>query len=145
MIYPGVFVEYCASIETKGRLTSLRKSILYILWQTKKPLKAYEIVNALLQNKQNSKPSTVYRVLDYFIALRLVHKIDSIQSYTLCQKHEARLPQEVLMICNRCNNVHESYDQSIIETIKKLAKMNFFQLGQEVIELKGVCQKCSSE
>lgn len=143
MTYPALFVEYCASIETKRRLTSLRRSILYILWHTKKPLKAYEILNALLQNKQNSKPSTIYRVLDYFVALRLVHKIDSIQSYTLCHQPKERLPREILMVCNHCFGVHESYDQALIETIQNLAKKNLFQLGQDVIELKGLCQNCS--
>ena len=143
MIYPASFVEYCEAIETERRLTSLRRSILFILWHTQKPLKAYEILQALLQDKQNAKPPTVYRVLDYFVALRLVHKIESIQSYTLCHQPKKRLPQEVLMVCNRCYGVHEAYDQALVETMQKLAQLNLFQLGQDVIELKGLCQNCN--
>jgi Fur family zinc uptake transcriptional regulator len=143
MSYPPIFTEYCGSIEAVTRMTSLRRSILFILWHSQKPLKAYEILDALLENKQNSKPSTVYRVLDHFVTLRLVHKIESIQSYTLCHQPKERLPQEILMVCNRCNGVNEAYDQAFIDTIQKLAKENCFQLGQDVIELKGICCNCN--
>lgn len=142
MIYPAPFIDYCNSIEI--RLTSLRKSILYILWYIEKPLKAYEILNELLQIKQNSKPPTVYRVLDYFVDCGVVHKIESIQCYTLCREPRKHLPSEVLMVCNRCFAVREAHDKELIVLIQKLSADNSFKLGQDVIELKGVCYSCAA-
>ena len=140
MNYPSSFTQYCATLELK--LTSLRKEILYILWCAKKPLKAYEILNELLQTKTNSTPPTVYRVLIFFLASGVVHKIESIQSYTLCSEPEKHLPSEVLMVCNDCHQVVEVYDSEMRSLVSKIATRNRFQLKQDIIELKGTCQQC---
>ena len=154
MKYSISFIQYCATLELK--LTSLRKEILYILWCAKKPLKAYEILNELLKIKSNSTPPTVYRALIFFLASGVVHKIESIQSYTLCCEPEKHLPSEVLMVCNDCHHsrtilpnrstdchhVVEVYDSDMCSLISRIAKNNFFQLKQDVIELKGTCQQC---
>ena len=75
MTYPPLFLDYCESIGTR-RLTSIRKSVLFILWHIDKPLKAYEILDALLERKQHSQAATVYRVLDYLVTMGIVHKIE---------------------------------------------------------------------
>ena len=134
MKYSISFIQYCATLELK--LTSLRKEILYILWCAKKPLKAYEILNELLKIKSNSTPPTVYRALIFFLASGVVHKIESIQSYTLCCEPEKHLPSEVLMVCNDCHHVVEVYDSDMCSLISRIAKNNFFQLKQDVIEMK---------
>lgn len=140
MIYPSLFLDYCASIDY--RLTSLRKSILFILWHIEKPLKAYEILHELLLIKPNSKPPTVYRVLDYLVACGVVHKVESIQSYTLCHEPKQKLPSEILMVCSRCHRVREVYDKGMRALVQKLSLDNLFHLGQDAIELKGCCQVC---
>lgn len=140
MMYPAEFIDYCATIDY--RLTSLRKSILFILWQTEKPLKAYELLNELLLIKQNSKPPTIYRVLDYFVERGIVHKIESIQSYTLCREPKKQLPSEVLMVCNRCHCVREVYDKRMRALVQTLSRNSNFHLGQDAIELKGLCSIC---
>lgn len=140
MIYPAAFIDYCATIDY--RLTSLRKSILFILWQIEKPLKAYDILHELLRIKQNSQPPTVYRVLDYFVECGIVHKIESIQCYTLCREPKKQLPSEVLMVCNRCHCVREVYDKRMRSLVQILSEDSHFHLGQDAIELKGLCHTC---
>ncbi len=141
MNYPQPFLNYCAS--TSLKLTSLRRSVLYELWVSKKPLKAYEIVASLISIKQNSKPTSVYRALDYFLTCRIVHKIESIQAFTLCHEPEKGLPTEMLMVCNRCHQVLEVYDKAIAKLIRTLSKVYHFQIGQDAIELRGSCRSCS--
>lgn len=140
MSYPVAFIDFCKVIEPK--LTSLRKNILYILWVAKKPLKAYEILNILMQTQKNAKPPTIYRVLDYFIDQSLVHKIESIQCYTLCHDPEKQYPSELLMVCSQCQQVLEVYDRTISELIIQISEQHQFQLGQDTIELKGLCHLC---
>ncbi|WP_133128397.1 Fur family transcriptional regulator [Legionella nagasakiensis] len=140
MNYPGSFIQYCTTLGVK--LTSLRKEVLYILWQAKKPLKAYEILDLLLQIKPNSKPPTVYRALSFFVMHGIAHKIESIQSYTLCCEPEKHLYSEVVMVCDDCHQVIEVYDAVIQSLVLKLADNNHFKLKQDIIELKGICQHC---
>ena len=140
MIYPVDFVQYCATLELK--LTSLRKEVLYILWCAQKPLKAYEILESLLKTKSNSTPPTVYRALIFFLASGAVHKIESIQSYTLCCYPEKHLPSELLMVCDGCHQVVEVYDPEVRSLVAQLANACQFQLKQDAIELKGTCKRC---
>src|ERR1700722_1222822 len=111
MTYPAAFLNYCATKELK--FTSLRRSVLFILWKAEKPLKAYELLDKLLEIMQNAKPPTVYRVLDYFVEVGVVHKGESIQSYTLCFEPEKHQASEVLMLCNACHQVNELYDKNL--------------------------------
>lgn len=140
MIYPLPFIQYCD--ELKLKLTSLRKAVLYILWCEKRPLKAYEILDKLLKIKSNSTPPTVYRALLFFVACDVVHKIESIQSYTLCGAPEKHQPSEVLMVCSDCHQVLEVYDLVVRELVEKISDANDFKLKQNTIELNGICQAC---
>ena len=124
------------------KLTSLRKHVLYILWSEKKPLKAYDILEELLKTKTNATPPTVYRALMFFLESGIVHKIESIQSYTLCCEPEKHLPLEVLMVCNVCHSVIEVYDEPIRRLLDELSHDHEFQLKQNAIELKGLCKTC---
>lgn len=140
MNYPPSFTQYYEALELK--LTSLRKDVLYILWCAQKPLKAYEILDSLLKVKSNSTPPTVYRALIFFLASGTVHKIESIQSYTLCCEPEKHLSSEVLMVCNSCHQVIEVGDAMVRTLVAKLAEAHHFQLKQDAIELKGTCKDC---
>lgn len=143
MSYPEEFIHFCTTLPEK--LTSLRKNILYILWKADKPLKAYDILQLLLTTKDNSKPPTVYRVLDYFVAAGLVHKIESIQCYTLCQEHEKHHQVEILMLCNQCHQVQEIYDKNLHIMVNKLTHRQGFALSQHAIELNGICRLCQEK
>ncbi len=140
MLFPALFTQYCTTLELK--LTSLRRDVLYVLWRATKPLKAYEILDALLKIKPNSTPPTVYRALEFFETNGLVHKIESIQCYTLCHEPCKQLPSEVLMVCGDCHQVVEVYDEGVRELFASLAGANDFQLRQNAVELKGTCRDC---
>lgn len=138
--FSPLFIQYCQTLQLK--LTSLRKEVFYVLWCADKPLKAYEILDSLLKIKPNSTPPTVYRALEFFEAKGLVHKIESIQCYTLCCEPHKKLPSEVLMVCGDCHQVVEVYDDAVRQLFAVLAHANSFQLRQDAIELKGTCQSC---
>ena len=138
--FPPLFLQYCASLELK--MTSLRKDVFYVLWSASKPLKAYEILENLLKIKPNSTPPTVYRALEFFEAHGLVHKIESIQSYTLCREPSKQWSSEVLMVCGDCHQVVEIYNEELRNLFTGLANANCFQLRQDAIELKGTCEAC---
>ena len=134
------FDQYIENLELK--ISSLRKEVLYILWSAERPLKAYEILAILLEKKPNATPPTVYRSLSFFLTLGIAHKIESIQSYTLCCEPTKNFALEVLMVCHTCHNVVEIYDDVLRHLISNLAKKKSFQLHNHAIELQGMCGVC---
>ena len=140
MGYPPLFIEYFKQLPMT--LTSLRKAVLFSLWNAQKPLKAYDILDYLVKIKPNMTAATVYRALDYFMGLGLLHKIESIQSYTLCTSPEQHRPSEMLMVCHACHQVIEVYNVRLCELLRQLASDEIFQLSQDVIELRGLCVHC---
>lgn len=142
MSYPKDYLEYCRTIATKW--TSLRKSVLYILWSLQKPLKAYEILELLSKNNPSIQVASIYRALDYFLEAGIVHKIESIQSYTLCSKPDEKLASELLMVCNHCRKVKEVYDVRVHAFMQELSMRHHFHLSNEGIELKGLCALCEN-
>lgn len=140
MGYPLSFIEYYKQLPVT--LTSLRKAVLFSLWDSKKPLKAYDILEYLIAIKPNMTAATVYRVLDFFMNAGLLHKIEHIQAYTLCSSPEQHHPSEMLMVCDTCHQVTEVYDASLRELLTRLTANAAFQLSKDVIELKGHCVQC---
>ncbi|GGI92033.1 transcriptional repressor [Legionella impletisoli] len=143
MMSSASFVQFCSTLGL--RLTSLRREVLFILWQAQKPMKAYEVLQQLLKSKPNAKPPSIYRALDFFLSQGIVHKIESIQSFTLCCEPDKQLVSEVLMVCDHCRQVTEMHDQTLQLLVLKLAEAHAFKLRQDVIELKGTCQQCQGK
>ena len=135
------FNSFCKQLNVK--MTRLRQSILSILWHSSKPLKAYDILEKLKETQENAKPPTVYRVLDYLVAEGIIHKLPSIQSYTLCcHPNEHHHSADILMICHDCLNVTEIHDPIMHAVIEKISSENKFSTKNDSIEIRGLCAKC---
>lgn len=143
MSYSPEFIFYCNTLGLK--LTSLRKAVLYLLWHENKPLKAYDLLTKLLPIKSNATPPTVYRALDFFVEAGIVHKIESIQSYTLCCEPEKQFSSEVLMVCHACHHVVEVYENDMRALMAKLSQQYDFQFSEDVVEMKGTCSRCANK
>lgn len=122
------------------KITKTRLDILKILENTIKPLNAYEIQKQL----KDINISTVYRVLQKLIEVNLIHKIDKLNSYTLCNKVNESCKCHHLFICNLCNKVIEFIDHSICEIQNKLAFKNKFKTASHSLEIMWVCNNCNN-
>lgn len=131
---------YC--IQKSIRLTRLRKKIICLLDSQNKPLKAYELL-AKLNHEQDDKAyaiMSIYRVLDFLCQHRIVHRINSNNSYILCchpGKHSCQI-----FICNQCGKKIEFHDQLLQQALTKLAAKSQFTIKQHTIDLSGICQYC---
>lgn len=132
---------FCADLGSK--LTSLRKAVLFELWQAKQPLKPYEILGNLHQGQQKTHATAVYRVLDYLCQAGIAHKLDSIQAYTLCHTPHAPKQVEVLMICQSCKRVDEQHSDKVGEVVLAACRLQAFRPDLSSIEVKGLCVDCS--
>ncbi len=123
------------------RMTPLRTEILKLIAEAKHPITAYELLRQLRTSKANSEPPTVYRVLDYLQHNRLIHKINSNNTYIACDKpHKPHRGQ--IFLCQTCGNSYETYDDKVIHALEEYAKTNHFQLSQNLIEIMGICKTC---
>ena len=96
--------RYC--IKNKKTLTPTRILIIRILSKFSKPQSAYDLLKEV--NKEINPDlniSTIYRVLDFWMGIGLIHKISAINKYLVCltpnEKHT-----HMLNFCTVCEKVN---------------------------------------
>lgn len=118
--------------------------VLDILNEIKKPLNPYEIVK---KSKNNTLDvSTVYRVLEVFKSLKIVHFIKDVQGFIPCQDYHCNNSNHChhQFICTKCSSVEEFHieDSSYIDALKD--KLPGAKIEQHYLELSGLCSNCQS-
>ena len=108
----------------------------------KQPLSAYDIFEDM-RSEGVTAATTIYRALDKLNSLGLVHRIESLNAWTVCcGSHNNKTP--VFEICNDCGNVEEHLDQDLTLNIKKLSNKTGFKPENPVLEIHGQCGDCAS-
>ncbi len=130
------------------KLTRKRQNVLMVLLLSKKPLSAYEISENYKDQFEESLPvMSVYRMLDFLIKARLVHKLETANQYIACAhitcNHQHETPQ--FLICDNCNAVQEiGIKKSIIAELEQSIRNTGFELAYQQLELHGVCESCQN-
>ncbi|MCR4667434.1 MAG: transcriptional repressor [Desulfovibrio sp.] len=125
------------------RLTSLRKSIITLMINENRPLKAYEIIEKMRDNGKRLTPTTVYRVLDFLIEKGFVHRINYLNAFIICKENHKKSPY-ILFVCSSCENTIEISNKNIIETIQDNINSIGCIADNECIEICGTCNSCLS-
>lgn len=128
------------------KLTSKRKNVLIVLLNSKIPLSAYEIAEKYKAQFQESLPvMSVYRMLDFLIKEKLVHKLETSGHYISCAhiacNHHHEAPQ--FLICDHCGDVKEvGIKKPIVNEIERSVQEMGFTLTNNQLELHGICKLC---
>ena len=105
------------------------------------PLTAYEILNGL-RSKGMVAPTTIYRALEKLLDSGRIHKIESLNAWTVCcENHNKKTA--IFEICDECGNVTEHLDSSFTQSIKKLSKRTGFLPNKPILEIHGQCANCT--
>lgn len=123
------------------RLTPIRELVLRLVWQSHKPLGAYELLPPLADAGFNSAPPTVYRALDFLQELGLIHRIASMNAFIGCT-HPNHPHPSAFMICRVCHTAAELNTDSINRAFKETASSFGFSIEEESVELVGLCHNC---
>ena len=116
--------------------------VFQFLKSQKKPISAYQMLESL-RSEGVAAATTIYRALDKLNSLGLVHRIESLNAWTVCcGSHNNKTP--VFEICNDCGNVKEHLDQDFTNNIKKLSKRTGFVADNPILEIKGRCGECTT-
>lgn len=124
--------------------TPIRKKILQLMWKNgHKAVKAYDLLETLQKEDSSAKPATVYRALDFLIENKLIHKIESQNSFIGCN-HPTRQHNCAFLICNICQEVTECCNNdAIIDDISSNINSNSFHIENIMLEIHGTCQNCT--
>ncbi len=125
--------------QDKGeRFTPLRAHLYELLLAADGPIKAYDLLEQLSPEHGSPKPPTIYRALDFFSRLGLVHKVEALNAYITCdQDHPGRAAE--FFICEKCDSVEERNAHEHVDCVP-----SGFKIQRSVIEHYGRCKQCLS-
>lgn len=135
-------LNYC--LKNKKSLTPSRTLVIKTLSKHKKPISAYELRDEI-NNKGdvNINISQIYRVLEFWIDLGLIHKISSINKFLLCITPEEK-HTHMLNFCTVCEKVFETCNEQMGLNLKKsTAKLDLAFNNTRSVEIPVICPQCS--
>ncbi|UTW48373.1 Fur family transcriptional regulator [Bacterioplanoides sp. SCSIO 12839] len=133
--------QLCAS--EGARLTPIRQRVLELVWQSHKPVGAYDLLPTLAQEGFNSAPPTVYRALDFLLELGLVHRINSLNAFVGCS-HPGESHPSCFFVCNQCGEAQELHASQIDQVSAQVEAMLGVKVQQQTTELMGLCPRCQA-
>ncbi|UDG82629.1 Fur family transcriptional regulator [Candidatus Vallotia cooleyia] len=133
---------YCQ--ERSELLTPLRKKVLSLLLQSGRATKAYTLLDEMRKIHPGSAPPTVYRALDFLQSVELVHRIESINAFSVC--HDlTHCRHGILIVCQSCGEVAEVDGPGVHHELVNKIQSTGFTLVRGELELKGFCVKCTAK
>jgi len=133
--------EYCR--ERGEKLTPIRRKVLELLLNSGRATKAYSLLDEMRHIHPGSAPPTVYRALDFLLSAGLVHRIESINAFTVC--HDLTQCQHgILVVCQQCGTVTELHQPKLRQALVVQIQDAGYRLASDEIELKGLCSACQA-
>ena len=128
------------TLRSKQMLTKNQSLVLEALRKAKHPVGAYELLDQLREHGLRA-PLQIYRTLDQLIELKIVHRLESLNAWTLCcdAEHDST---PVFAICNDCCIVREYFDETLSSNIANISKQSGFVADRSIIEIHGRCDQC---
>ncbi len=136
--------EVAAACDERGlRLTEIRNQVLELIAAAEKPVKAYDLLDQLKDDRSNAAPPTVYRALDFLLENGFIHKLQSINAYVGCH-HPSVAHHVPFLICDACESATEICDEQVARLLSEQAKALGFRTRAQTLEVHGVCRKCGT-
>ena len=126
--------------EESPKLTRNQLLVFNVLANAAQPLGAYAILDELRVHGFKAPPQ-VYRALSQLALEGLIHKVESLNAWTVCcGNHDANPP--VFAICNDCGSVTEHFDEGLSQNLETMSKESGFTPDRSIIEIHGQCDDC---
>lgn len=125
-----------------ARLTEQRRRVLELVWQSHRPIGAYEILDRLADaDGRRAAPPTVYRALDFLLEQGLIHRIESRNAFIGCSHPGSNHVVEILL-CDHCGRAAEVSDHAVARAVEATAAQLGFTIERHTIEIAGRCGDC---
>ena len=121
-------------------LTKNEELVWEILAHADEPMKAYEILD-LLKEKGVRAPMTVYRALDGLEEKGVIHKLDKLNSFVLCN-HDGPHDVQAFLVCETCATVAEIDIDTVAAGVGPAVRKANFDMHTARLEVRGLCNSC---
>lgn len=130
--------------ERGARLTKVRLRVLELIWQSHKPMGAYDLLGILASEGFNPAPPTVYRALDFLLDLGLIHRLHSLNAFTGCDHPTTEHPS-CFFVCEQCGQAQELADEKLQALTAQVETLLGVKVNRQLTELSGLCPACKPE
>ena len=133
-----------ANLEKSGeKWTDTRAAIFDALAGFSRPASAYDIAELVSTARgKRVAPNSVYRILDLFVTNNLAMRVESANAY-LANSHPGCAHDCIFLVCDTCGEATHIDDDPLSQQVRTVAKSQGFSSIRPVIEVRGICQKCS--
>jgi Fur family zinc uptake transcriptional regulator len=128
-------------LQSEQRFTKIRRLVFEMIWQSHRPIGAYELLPAIKNAGFNSAPPTVYRALDFLQEQGLVHRISSLNAFIGCS-HPGHQCSSCFLICDKCQLAVELESPKLADAISDITLEMGFVAQREHLEIVGMCPNC---
>lgn len=129
-------------LETRQRLTPMRREVFRFLQSQVKPQTAYQVLDGVRQSLgKKVAPLSVYRALDFLAAEGWLHRLESLRAFTPCSDPHHH-HTGVLFLCSDCGCAEEAEDEQLEALIERDAKQRGFRARHRIVEVLGQCRDC---
>lgn len=125
------------------RDTQPRRLVLRALMKSKKPISHKEIHEWIQGQDAAVNLVTVYRTLETFLEIGIIHRHPSTGGFVLCSLPEKE-GHHGFLSCESCGRVEEFADSALCKQEDRIAKKAKFAAKHHVSDILGSCSLCSS-
>ncbi|MEL7108693.1 MAG: Fur family transcriptional regulator [Pseudomonadota bacterium] len=119
-------------------LTAIRKHVLSLLLDAKRPLTAYEVL-ASLDGVGSVSPPTAYRALDFLVSLGFVTRVESLNAYFALDLGPSDVPL-AFFVCEKCGQAQELEATDAVISLVSTADEKGFGVSHASLEVRGDCR-----
>ena len=115
--------------------------VLHLLLSNHRAFSAYDIAETLSKMGKRIQPIQIYRSLEKLMALDVVHRLSTKNSFVACYE-DGKCSAGQFLICNKCNSVKEIDSRVLDREIQNSARENNFSIVSKNVEVQGLCREC---
>jgi len=144
----SAYIEHCVEIlkNSGARITKPRLSVLECLASSRQTLSAAELLKTLQSGRKKSSVdlATIYRILDTFAELGIVHRVGAQGGFVACEHIDCEVAMHVVTHCIGCERNQEvdlpPEIQLAVSTYIKSATR--FTPTDHFLQMNGRCSDC---
>lgn len=132
--------RHCAARGCK--LTDLRRQVLQLVLRHAGVVKAYQVLADLQKERGGAAaPPTVYRALDFLVEQGLLHRVEALNGFIVCD-HFGCAHESLFLVCAVCGAVAEIDASVCLGALGSAASASGFVLDSQNLVLTGTCKMC---
>ena len=144
MANPATSASFRALLKEHGlKDTQSRRAVLQALQRLQKPASPYDIQRWIHTKGGTINTVTVYRIIEAFERIGLVHRHPCDGHLSLCSIPEKK-GHHGFLHCTSCGTTQEFHDEALCKAEERIARALKFRSSTHVSEILGICAACAA-